>query len=261
MKIMRAIEKADALCPNPYTLEEKLDWCDEVTAEIRRNILKEYDVIETEINSRGELDLPDDIPFDRIEVVHLNGQMLNKQDFRSFVQNFDENGVSFGVPKRLKVVYLKIPPKIRNIDIRGEFNTGENYIEMEMPEFKEGDKIEIAEIADVSDKVDWDTAVSAYVMESGLDKIILDRDALTAQTAAKLAVRRVIDDETAAEDAPYDSMYTEYILAKAALYQHDYVGYDAHMTQYNCLFESMRREFKTRSPLSERVRFKNYSIC
>ena len=50
MKIMRAIEKADALCPNPYTLEEKLDWCDEVTAEIRRNILKEYDVIETEIN-------------------------------------------------------------------------------------------------------------------------------------------------------------------------------------------------------------------
>ena len=100
MKIMRAIEKADALCPNPYTLEEKLDWCDEVTAEIRRNILKEYDVIETEINSRGELDLPDDIPFDRIEVVHLNGQMLNKQDFRSFVQNFDENGVSFGVPKR-----------------------------------------------------------------------------------------------------------------------------------------------------------------
>ena len=169
MKIMRAIEKADALCPNPYTLEEKLDWCDEVTAEIRRNILKEYDVIETEINSRGELDLPDDIPFDRIEVVHLNGQMLNKQDFRSFVQNFDENGVSFGVPKRLKVVYLKIPPKIRNIDIRGEFNTGENYIEMEMPEFKEGDKIEIAEIADVSDKVDWDTAVSAYVMESGLD--------------------------------------------------------------------------------------------
>ena len=98
-------------------------------------------------------------------------------------------------------------------------------------------------------------------MESGLDRIILDRDALTAQTAAKLAVRRVIDDETAAEDAPYDSMYTEYILAKAALYQHDYVGYDAHMTQYNCLFESMRREFKTRSPLSDRVRFKNYSIC
>lgn len=261
MKIMRAIEKADAFCPNPYTLEEKLDWCDEVTAEIRRSILKEYDVIETEITDCGELDLPDDIPFDRIEVVQLNGQTLNKQDFRSFVQSLDECGVSFGIPKKLKIVYLKIPPKIRNIDIRGEFNTGENYIEMEMPEFEEGDKIEAVEVSDLSDAVDWNNAVSAYVMENSLDKIILDRDVLTAQTDAKLAVRRVIDDETAAADAPYDSMYTEYILAKMALYQHDYVGYDAHMTQYNCLFESMRRELKTRCPLSELVRFKNYSVC
>lgn len=261
MKIMKAIEKADALCPNPYTLEEKLDWCDEVTAEIRRNILKEYDVIETNVNSRGELDLPDDIPFDRIEVVYIGNQTLSKQDFRSFVQNHDECSVSFGIPKRLKLVCLRIPPKIRNIDIRGEFNTGENYIEMEMPEFKEGDKIEIAELDNASDTVDWSTVISAYVIESSLDKIILDRDALTAQTAAKLAIRRVIDDETAAADAPYDSMYTEYILAKMALYQHDYVGYDAHMTQYNCLFESMRRELKTRCPMNEQVRFKNYSIC
>ncbi len=261
MKIMKAIEKADALCPNPYTLEEKLDWCDEVTAEIRRNILKEYDVIETTVNSRGEVDLPDDIPFDRIEVVRVGNRTLNKQDFRSFVQNSGECGISFGIPKRLTVVYLRIPPKIRIIDIRGEFNTGENYIDMDMPEFKEGDKIEIAELDNASDTVDWSASVSAYVMESSLDKIILDRDALTAQTAAKLAIRRVIDDETAAADAPYDSMYTEYILAKAALYQHDYVGYDAHMTQYNCLFESMRRELKTRCPMNDQVRFKNYSIC
>ena len=69
MELMKAVERADMLCPNPYTLDEKIEWCDEVTAEIRRNIIKIYDVIETEISSSGELLLPDVIPFERIEVV------------------------------------------------------------------------------------------------------------------------------------------------------------------------------------------------
>ena len=55
MEVMRAIESADALCPNHYTIEEKLMWCDEVTAEIRRSVIKVYDMIQTEIDNHGEL--------------------------------------------------------------------------------------------------------------------------------------------------------------------------------------------------------------
>ncbi len=259
MEILRAIENADLLCPNHYILEEKLMWCDEVSAEIRRNIFKVYDMVETEINNRGELALPDDIPFERVEVVYFGNRAMDKQDFRSFVTKAENESV-ICQPKRLKAVYLKMPEKIRHIDIRGEFNTGDNTIEMDCPPFREGDYIEIAALDDLRSDPDWDNSASAYVTEAALDKIILDSDAVPAQTAAKLAIRRVIDDLTVIDEAPYDRMYIEYILAKIAVYQHDYVSYNAHMTQYNSLYESMRREYKTRSPLTTLAGFRNFSI-
>lgn len=259
MEVMRAIESADALCPNHYTIEEKLMWCDEVTAEIRRSVIKVYDMIQTEIDNHGELLLPDDFPFERIETVYVGNQRMDKQDFRSFI-NEAESGISYSQPKKIKIVYLKLPEKIRYSDIRGEFNTGGDTIEIELAPFREGDKIEIAALDDLKGEPDWDSAESAYVVEVQLDKIILDSDAAPPQTAAKLAIRRIIDDLTEIDEAPYDGMYIEYILAKMAMYQHDYVGYNAHMTQYNCLFENMRREYKTRSPLTTLACFRNFSI-
>ena len=53
MELRKVIEAADALCPNPYTQEEKLRWCDEVSAGIRREIKKVYDTIETTVTGSG----------------------------------------------------------------------------------------------------------------------------------------------------------------------------------------------------------------
>ena len=53
-------------------------------------------------------------------------------------------------------------------------------------------------------------------------------------------------------------MYIEYILAKMALYQRDFTGYNAHMVQYNQLFDGLRREYKNRAPLNPLASFKNY---
>lgn len=261
MKLMKAIEAADALCPNHYTLEEKIGWCDEVSAEIRRTVLKKYDVIETEVDSYGNVVLPADIPAERAEMVFCDGKLLNKHDFRSFFARADEDDIRPVRPSKLRVVYLTLPDRVRYIDIRGEFNTGDNYIEIDLPPFKEGDMIEICSLGEIDTaEPDWDNCKCAYVMEAYLDKIILDSDILTPETSSKLAIRRVIDDVTEADEAPYDSMYIEYLLAKYALYQHDYPGYNAHMTQYQCLFEAMRRDTITRRPLTSQVRFKNYSI-
>lgn len=257
MEILRAIERADMLCPNPYTLEEKLCWCDEVTAELRRNVIKCYDMIETQIGSSGELVLPDDIPFERIELAFVGGQCIEKQDFRSFVQGYP--GERTGISGTLKAVYLSMPKPIRRPDIRGEFNTGDNTIEIPAHPFIAGDKLEIAALAEQGSEPDWDTAEVAFVMEAQPDMIILDRDAAEAQTAARLAIRRVIEDLTEIDEAPYDSMYIEYILAKIALYQHDYTSYNAHMTQYNSLYDMLRKEYKSRDPLTKQSNFKNYS--
>lgn len=259
MEILRAIERADALCPNPYTLEEKLSWCDEVSAELRRNIIKVYDVLETEIDSRGEVILPDDIPFERIELAFAGNRRIEKQDFRSFISGYYEGNSVSGKAWPLRLVYLTLPEPIRFPDIRGEFNTGDNTIEIEGHPFVEGDKIEILSLDSLDEEPQWEMAKTAYVMESQPDMIILDRDEAEAQTGAKLAIRRVVEDLTEIDEAPYDRMYIEYILAKIALYQHDYTSYNAHMTQYNSLYETLRREYKSRNPLTTEVRFVNYS--
>ena len=212
MDILRAIERADALCPNPYTLDEKISWCDEVTAQLRRNVIKIYDVIETQINEYGEITLPDNIPFERVEIVYVGETRFDKYDFRSFAQKIADGGIKDERLKRLRVVYLTMPIPIRTPDIRGEFNTGTDTIEINDPPFIEGDRIEIVILESPKNEPDWSGAVTANVMEVREDMLLLDREVLEAQTGACLAIRRVIDDCTEIDEAPYDSMYIEYIL-------------------------------------------------
>lgn len=259
MEIMRAVERADALCPNHYTVEEKLEWCDEVTADIRRNIIKVYDMIETQIDGTGEVILPDDVAFERVELAFVNGKRMEKQDFRSFARNFSRRN-NFGLSQKIKVVFLKMPEPIRTTEIKGEFNTGDCIIEIDTAPFTEGDRIEIVKLESLSDEPDWAKSRLAYVIEVQPDKIILDKDVAAAQSGVKLAIKRVVDEVTAVDEAPYDGMYVEYILAKMAFYQHDYVAYNAHMAQYNILYEMLRREYKTRSPLSNQSNFRNYAV-
>ena len=257
MELLKAIEYADKLLPNPYTLEEKIFWCDEVSSEIARNILKKFDIIETTLDKSGEISLPPDISFDMIEQFIIDGSRYTKLDFRSFLPNTNDSLPD--TEQKIKIVYLTVPKPTRMTEISGEFNTSENVIEMDSPPFLEGEKIQITPLSSLSDTPNLSNSIYAYVLEVCDDRIILDRDALTAETGAYLNISRVIDDLTYIDSAPYDRMYIEYILSKIALYQHDYPSYNAHMTQYNCLFESARRDFITRSPLSTQIKFKNYS--
>ena len=95
---------------------------------------------------------------------------------------------------------------------------------------------------------DWTQAQRCYVLDLAYDGLVVEDGAFTPQTAAPLALRRVIDDVTEIDELPYDGMYVEYLLAKMALYQHDYTGYQAHMTQYNTLYDGLRRDYKSRAP-------------
>ena len=262
MKIMSSIEAADKLSPNHFTLDEKLLWCNEVTAAIRREVKKKYETIETVITRADEIELPENILFSDIELIYIGGMPIQKSDFRSLpfmndgelLRNF---GISLTTPKIMRIVFLEMPREIRDISIKGEFNTDTDCIFGDELPFLEGDRISCAKLESTDSEPDWDTASETYVITNDGEKLILSDDILSPETNAPLALRRVIDDETEA-DAPYDRMYIEYILAKGALYQHDYDTYTAHMTQYNCLFDEFRRDYKTRNPLSSIVRFHNY---
>ena len=262
MLIIDAIDAADKLSPNHFTLDEKLMWCSEVTAAIRREVKKQYATVETVITCADEIEIPDDILLSDIEMVYIGGIPIQKSDFRSLpflnngelVRNF---GINLTTPKILRLVYLDIPREIKIVSVKGKFNTDSDCIfGYELP-FNESDCILCAKLDDIEDEPDWETAVKTYVMSNDGEKILLTNDILTPETEACIALKRVIDDETEAEP-PYDRMYIEYILAKGALYQHDYDSYAAHMTQYNNLFDEFKRDYKTRNPLTDMAGFRNY---
>ncbi len=256
MELLQVIQTADLLCPNPYTIEEKLRWCDEVSAGIRRDIKKIYDTIETTVAEPGALALPDDISFEDIEIAYINGKPMEKLDFRSFAAGNVPMGVSF--PVRIKVVFLTRAMPVRQINLKGTFDLSENFIKMDFAEFYPGDCIEWVELADLADEPDWKAAKRCYIIDKVYDGLVVEENAFTPQTAAPLAIRRVIDDVTEIDELPYDGMYVEYLLAKMALYQHDYTGYSAHMTQYNTLWEGLRRDYKNRAPLNTASGFRKY---
>ncbi len=262
MKILSAINAADSLSPNHFTLDEKLMWCNEVTTAIRRGVKKSYKTLDTVITSAEDICIPEDINVSDIEMVFIDGRPIDKADFRSLpFLNHGEilsgYGINFSSPKNLRLVCLDMPKEIRDIDIRGEFKTDANCIYgCELP-FFEGDCIKIFPFEDLDAEPNLTDAAETYVVSNDGEKIMLSDDILTPETAAYLEIKRVIDDETEA-DPPYDRMYIEYILAKGALYQHDYDSYTAHMVQYNNLFDEFKRDYKTRNPLTDMAGFHNY---
>lgn len=252
MELLKAIQIADSLCPNPYTQEEKLRWCEEVSAAVRREIKKVYDVIETRLAEGEETVLPDEVPFEDIEAAYLNGRYIDKIDLRSFASKDYK-----GADAVLRVVYLTRPKPVRDICITGEFDLSENFIKMNAPPFIPEDCLEWV-FVEKGAEPDWSAAKRCYVLEPLYDGILVADGDFTPQTGANMAIRRVITDVTETDESAYDGMYVEYLLAKMALYQHDYTGYTAHMTQYNSLCSAMLMDYKTRAPLNSVSALRNY---
>ena len=87
---------------------------------------------------------------------------------------------------------------------------------------------------------------------------MVEDNTFSPQTAMPLAIRRVFDDVTEIDEIPYDNLYVEYILAKMAFYQQDYTAYNAHIDQYNILWDNLRRDYKSRAPLSDVSNFHKF---
>ena len=254
MELAKVIEQVDALCPNPYTFQEKLGRCDEVSASLRKEIKKVYDTIETTVTSLDMIELPDDISFDDIEVAYINGTPMSKLDFRSFVLN--NNHLTPSSPIKLKLVFLTKPSPTRVTSIDGNFDVSDNFIKIDEPPFHIGDLIQWAYIKD--GVADWSNSGQSYVLDYVYDGIVVEDNSFEPQSQAQLSIRRVVDDVTELEDLPYATMYIEYLLAKLALYQHDYTSYSAHLTQYNSLYDRAKKDYKNRAPLNELAVFRNF---
>ena len=169
MKIIDAIRAADQLSPNHFTFDEKLSWCDELNQTIRSEIKREYKRIETTVTPSGDIDLPNDIAFEDVEVVSLGGKVLDKLDLRSFrilKQSIKAELASGARPLKLKIIYLDKPKQIKDIRIKGSFEIDGDKIYVANPPFSKGDIIQYVFLSDLTDIPDWDgaakTALETY---------------------------------------------------------------------------------------------------
>lgn len=254
MELLKAIEIADCLCPNPYTQKEKLRWCQELSALIRKEVKKVYDTVETCISDWGEVIIPDGISFDDIEAAYINGKYMSKLDLRSFTTEPVKNNGTVVI----KLVYLTHPEPVREICISGEYDLSENFLKIHEPPFVQGDKLEYVILEEGVTEADWSKSDTCQVLECVYDGLMMTEDCFVPQTAAKMVIRRITDDITETDGDAYDGIYVEYLLAKMALYQHDYTGYNAHMLQYNNMYDGLRRDYRSRAPLNGLSVFKNF---
>lgn len=256
MKILEVIDRVDALYPNTYTQSEKIRWCDEVNAVISREMAEKYDMLECTARENEEIVLPDGIDFDDIDSVYVDGIKLDKTDLRSYGMFPSDYGImpcsNFG---KIRIVYLLSPNHIRNIDITGEFNVSEDFIEMSLPHFKTGDAVDITTEFNSEDEPYYKAAERYYVCNADENGIYLDRSPSFGGDNVKIAICRVITDSTAAPP-PYDVMYIEYILAKMAHYQHDYDTYKACRSQFNTWLNDFLKYYKNRNALNRPGRFR-----
>lgn len=285
MYINKAIESVDGLYPNEYSADEKYMWCDELSAKLTQELKREYGRVTLESDKNGDYLLPENISFEMIDRIFDGQYQLDKQDFRAdgvvFLSGINRR---IALPKRLRakgnidVIYLRRHEPIRryevtDVDIEVFSNGRECGFRTEKCPLRKGDVIKVTvKNKDTSAKlVSYD---EIYVMDIRDGEVITDRVlyAVSGGGSAdppiilhsaeftgkyKADITRHITDKTVC-DAPYDSMYIDYLLAKICYYQHDYESYNQHMTAFNGKYRDYEMWLKEREPLGDDGKMKNW---
>lgn len=122
---------------------------------------------------------------------------------------------------------------------QGHCEFGTDYFTTDFPAFDVGDTVNIS----VNEGEYVYNAVPVLETEYADEKYKLyTAESIFGDTAGSdnVVITRCITDETYCE-APFDSMYTYYVLAKISLLQHDIDMYNQYMSMFNSLFELYKR--------------------
>ena len=239
MRITEAVEKADALYPNHYTRQQKLDWCYEVTQAIAQSINKIYDSF-TMPGGQEEYFLPSGVLLEDVRYIYIDGKKYTKVDERSFWARIPKNA------KEIKVVYKRSWAPYRDIKLEGSYVFGTDRITIPEHAFQVGDYLNVT--------VDGNM-VDCNVLEIDGDEVVVADDTFTAGTK-QATIELVLLDETI-PPPPYDAMYIDYLIGKIGYYQNDMAEYNKQMTAYNDKLYDYARWYKQTNPLDQSLRFVN----
>lgn len=275
MYINKAIESVDRLYPNEYSLDEKYMWCDELSAKLMQELKREYGKVTLEADDNGDYLLPENISFEMIDRIFDGRYQLDKQDFRAdgvvYLSGINRR---IALPKRnrakgeIDVIYLRRHEPIRRLEENISIMTNEKhegiatYADSFIVSKKYKDKIRTGDMLNIKteSKIYADIPVFdvvGYGSDADSIEIIIPEGKLPPATVMSAEVTRIVTDKTVC-DAPYDSMYIDYLLAKICYYQHDYESYNQHMTAFNGKYRDYEMWLKEREPLGDDGKIKNW---
>lgn len=252
MYISDVLKLADKYCPSEYDAEEMYIWCDEVSSMLAiedRYVLREKLLFPA---SDGTVLLPEGVDVEDIRAVYSPKGEIKKLDFET---------LSFRrlrTPEQGAVLVVYVMPyiPIRRVRYRGAVtvNGGEGSFELPCPDILPGDAVTITFLA--SDGTARLELKGVMVMErdfyeNGFRFTACSPDG-SFESAGEISgedalVRREVTDMTLC-DAPFDSMYVDYILAKISLYQRDTEAYNRYMTAFNSRLSAYRRRLADMMP-------------
>lgn len=259
MYINDVIRLAKAGYPSEYGEEEMYVWCNEVSAMLAvedRNVFCER-YLSTDM--KGTLLLPEGVDIENVSAVYHKGRMLAKEDLRARGRML-YSGVRDAI---VRVVYMQPYRPIRLTRYRGEaeIDPAHSLIKTGPCEFIKGDTIIISclhsggaprgqmELPVLSVEYDPEN-IKGYILHTAEGAI--DGEARTEDCL----ITRIVTEKTVC-DAPYDSMYVDYILAKINLYQHNSEEYNRYMTSFNSRLSAYKKWLINHMP-PEPGNFKNW---
>ncbi len=240
MYIGEVIRRAQSYCPSEYEENEMYSWCDEVSSmlaiEDRNVFIREQFMPDCD----GKVVLPKGVEFENIISVNVDGKELQKADVRT----------SYSFPKtvsRIDVTYLKPYAPIRIVSYTGEIeiNKPESYLVLYDNKFREGDFISLtidetsSEFKILGSEFDGDKCMLRVGMG----------DFTGMPDSGNAVIKRIITDKTIC-DAPYDTMYIDYILAKIGMLQHDFETYNQFMSAFNSRLNAYKKWITNQLPQS-----------
>lgn len=252
--------------PSEYDLAEMLIWCNEVSSMLTiedRNIFK---TVTLPVAEDGTILLPDGISMEYIENIISGGKLLNKKDFREYGHRklHISNEAVLALPNStsrfpsvITVEYLQPYEPIRLVKYRGTVsfpNSGE--FKIAACEFIPGDILIFQLDTDTDDPLIID---NVPLLNVSYDPDNLDGYICTvpfnsfdgySDSYDNAVITRQVTDSTVC-DAPFDSMYIDYLLAKICYFQRDITSYNQHMTSFNSRLAAYRSWLISRLPKSD----------
>lgn len=264
MYINDVLRKVRKYYPSEYEPEEMYGWCNEVSSKLSVEERQIYRRKNLPIADDGTVLLPEGVDILNIERIIAGGTELTKEDMRNggLVRVHSDSGSDMLVleeplcgSKIATVIYLEPYTPIRMIKYIGKlvFYPGDDAaIGINMTsEFIPGDILKIA-IGEERHKNIPVMAIEYPSEPGGMHLLKIPKECMPYDTQKETdgIITRTITEKTVC-DAPYDSMYVDYLLMKISEYQRDWTAYAQYKQSYESLCGDYRKYVEERKPSKE----------